>query len=328
MALLKKFIGDKAFYKTTLAVAVPIMVQNFITNFVSMLDNLMVGNLGTEQMSGVSIINQLIFVFSLALFGALSGAGIFTAQFYGKEDAEGIRHTVRYKIAITLLLLGAGILIFLLFDDALINLFLHESDGSGDIGLTLVYAKKYLKIILWGLLPFCISQIVSSTLRETGETVAPMVAGFIAVLTNCAFNWVLIFGKLGFPELGLEGAAYATFAARIFEVIFVSIYALFVDKRIPLMPKKLLRPGKIIAKDYIKYATPVVINETLWSFGYSMYAVVFGHMQDAADIVAAYSITGSQGMQSRLQKGLAGQLQRVNSPAFSRDRRKYRKVIS
>ena len=126
MSFLKKFVGDKAFYKMTLAVAVPIMIQNFITNFVSMLDNLMVGSLGTEQMSGISIVNQLIFVFSLAVFGALSGAGIFTAQFFGKNDNEGIRYTLRYKLMISLVLFTLAMLIFIFLDDTLINLYLHE----------------------------------------------------------------------------------------------------------------------------------------------------------------------------------------------------------
>ena len=139
---IKKFLGDKAFYKMVMTVAVPIMIQNFITNFVNMLDNLMIGRLGTEQMSGVSIVNQLIFIFGLAVFGALSGAGIFTAQFYGKDDNEGIRHTIRYKVIITLLIFVVATVVFLVFDDRLINLFLHESDSNGDIELTLSYAKQ------------------------------------------------------------------------------------------------------------------------------------------------------------------------------------------
>ena len=140
MSFIKKFVGDKAFYKMTLTVAVPIMIQNFITNFVSMLDNLMVGSLGTEQMSGVSIVNQLIFVFGLAVFGALSGAGIFTAQFYGKNDEDGIRYTLRYKLIISGIILVIALAVFSFFDDFLIRLYLHESDGAGNIELTLTFA--------------------------------------------------------------------------------------------------------------------------------------------------------------------------------------------
>ena len=119
-----KFIGDKAFYRMVLAIAVPIMIQNGITNFVSMLDNIMVGQVGTEQMSGVAIVNQLIFVYNLCIFGGLSGAGIFTAQYFGQEDAEGIRHTFRYKIWMGLILTILAIGIFLFAGGNLIQLYL------------------------------------------------------------------------------------------------------------------------------------------------------------------------------------------------------------
>ena len=95
-----KFIGDKAFYKMVLTVAVPIMIQNGITNFVGLLDNIMVGRVGTVQMSGVAIVNQLMMVFNLAIFGAISGAGIFGAQFFGCKDHKGVQHTFRFKIYI------------------------------------------------------------------------------------------------------------------------------------------------------------------------------------------------------------------------------------
>ena len=110
--LAKKFIGDKAFYKRVLAVSVPIMVQSGITNFVSLLDNIMVGRIGTEQMSGVAIVNQLLFVFYLCIFGGFAGAGIFTAQYYGAEDNEGIRHTFRYKMWMGLALFGIALVAF------------------------------------------------------------------------------------------------------------------------------------------------------------------------------------------------------------------------
>lgn len=293
MTFIKKFIGDKNFYKMTLAVAVPIMIQNFITNFVSMLDNLMVGSLGTEQMSGVSIVNQLFFVFNLAIFGALSGAGIFTSQFFGKNDNNGIRYTLRYKLIVSVILLAVAFGIFLLLDDFLINLYLHESDGSGDISITLNYAKEYLKVMLLGLVPFCIAQIFSSTLRETGETVAPMVAGFIAVATNCALNWVLIFGKLGAPALGVVGAATATVVSRYVECIVIIIYVIKKKKRFPYfkgalrsfsMPKKVFR-------DITFKGMPLLFNEFFWSLGMSLLSMAYSLY--GISVVAGYSISST-----------------------------------
>lgn len=133
---LKKFIGDKKFYAMVLAVALPIMLQNGITNFVSLLDNIMVGQVGTEQMSGVAIVNQLFFVFNLCIFGAVSGAGIFTAQFFGKNDEEGIRQTLRFKYLAGVVLTAVAVLVFVLLQTPLISLYLHDGSVEGDLELT------------------------------------------------------------------------------------------------------------------------------------------------------------------------------------------------
>ena len=123
---LKSYIGDRAFYKKTLAIALPMIIQNTVTNLVNLLDNLMVSWVGTEQMSGVSIVNQFIFVFNLARFGAISGAGIFTAQFNGRGDTEGVRNTMRIKLVLCLVCGVIGVLVLGCFSDGLINSFLHD----------------------------------------------------------------------------------------------------------------------------------------------------------------------------------------------------------
>ncbi len=274
-------------------VTLPIMIQNLITNFVSLLDNLMVGSLGTEQMSSVSIVNQLLFIFNLAIFGALSGAGIFTAQFYGKKDNEGIRYTLRYKLGITLLIFVVGVVIFTTLDNKLISLYLHESDGIGDIGITLGYAQSYLKVMLWGLLPFCIAQIFSSTLRETGETVMPMVAGFIAVVVNCCFNWVLIFGKLGAPALGVVGAAIATVISRYSECLFLIIYTICKKKRFPYLKgafRSMYIPVKTFKLITIK-GMPLLFNECFWSMGMSLLNMAYSLY--GISVVAGTSISST-----------------------------------
>lgn len=139
---IKKFIGTKDFYKSVLILVLPVIIQNGISNFVNLLDNVMVGSLGTEPFSGVAIVNQLIFVYQLMLFGGISGAGIFTAQYFGRGDDEGVRHTFRFKVytAIVLTILGISVLWF--FREELISAFLTE-DGSGcDIELAMGYGKN------------------------------------------------------------------------------------------------------------------------------------------------------------------------------------------
>ena len=207
MINVKRWVGSRAFYRTLLAVMIPILIQNGITNFINLLDNVMVGQVGTEQMSGVSIVNQLIFVFNLCVFGAISGAGIFGAQFYGKGDHDGVRYTFRFKLIVALALYVLATLILLCFGEELIGFYLHEGSETGDLALTLESAKAYLSILLVGLLPFTVTQIYASTLREIGHTVPPMAAGIAGVLVNLTLNYVLIFGKLGAPAMGVSGAA-------------------------------------------------------------------------------------------------------------------------
>jgi putative MATE family efflux protein len=212
---MKHLIGDKRFYANVLKVAVPIMIQNGISNFVSLLDNIMIGQVGTEQMSGIAIVNQLMFVFYLGIFGALSAAGIFSAQFYGKGDHEGVRHAMRFKLYVSVVLVVLGIVAFLRYGDQLILLYLHDEGGTTQsLDAALRYGREYLAVMLIGLMPFGIEEAYASTLRECGETRLPMLAGIIAVFVNLGFNYLLIFGKFGFPELGVTGAAIATVISR------------------------------------------------------------------------------------------------------------------
>ena len=214
MNIRKKLIGDRAFYGKVLGVTVPIMIQNGITNFVGLLDNIMVGRIGTEQMSGIAIVNQLLMVFNLAIFGAISGVGIFSAQFFGCGNHPGVRHTLRFKIYVCLGILVLGTLVLVAGGEQLIMLYLHGEGNDQALQATLEYGKEYLWVMLAGLLPFVIEEVYASTLREGGETKVPMIAGVVAVLVNLTLNYLLIFGKFGFPRLGVVGAAIATVISR------------------------------------------------------------------------------------------------------------------
>lgn len=265
---MRKLIGDKAFYKMVCTMALPLIFQNFITNFVSFLDNIMVGQVGTEQMSGVAIIGNMIFVFYLALFGGYAGAGIFSAQYYGKNDHKSVGDTMRYKLYLGILITTVATVLFIAFDEQLIRLFLSNSgDDVGDIEATLGYARQYLKIMLAGMLPYAISQVYATTLRETGNTVLPMTAGIIAVLTNLVFNYILIFGHFGAKAMGVGGAAIATVISRFVELaILVLATHLRSDKHrfIKGFYRKLSIPSELIRKITVK-GMPLLFNEIMWS---------------------------------------------------------------
>lgn len=266
---LRSFIGTKEFYKMALAVAIPIMVQNGVTQFVSVLDNLMVGRLGTEEMSGVAIANQMLFIYNLAIFGGLSGAGIFGAQFAGKGDNEGIRSVFRFKIYIAAAVFVVGLFVIGNYNESIIKLFLHEGSDSGDLELTLKYGMEYTEVLLWGLAPFAVSQMYATTLRETGETVRPMIASIAAVITNLTLNYILIYGKFGAPALGVRGAAIATVISRFVELAVIATWAHTHTDKAPFFKGayRSLKLPPALALKIAKQGLPLLINEIMWSGG-------------------------------------------------------------
>lgn len=288
-----RFIGDKAFYKMVLLIAVPIMIQNGITNFVGLLDNIMIGQIGTEQMSGVAIVNQLLFVYNLCLFGAVSGAGIFTAQYFGQKNHEGIRQTVRFKFWIVSLITLVTVLLFLFAGDSLIAFYL-QGDGTAESAAdTLRFGRQYLAIMLPGLIPFALMQVYSSTLRECGQTLLPMKAGVTAVFVNLILNYILIYGKLGMPVLGVQGAAIATVASRVVEASIVLIHTHRHREENPFVKglyTTLKVPMNLTAKIIIK-GTPLLLNETLWGAGMAMLTQCYSVR--GLNVIAALNISNT-----------------------------------
>lgn len=284
---MRKFIGDKAFYRRVLLITLPILVQNIITNFVSLLDNIMVGLVGTEEMSGVAIINQLVFVYNLFVFGAISGAGIFTAQFYGKKDDEGVRQTFRVKLILVTVITLLTECLFWFYGDSLIWLFLHEGKENIDINKTFECARQYLHVIMIGLPPFAFMSSYSDTLRSTGKTVLPMQASIVSVVVNMALNYVLIFGKLGAPKLGVVGAAAATVAARYVEGIIVVLATHLKAKEHPFIQGayRHFRISGHLMLSIVQKGFPLMANEVLWAVGMT-------------GIMQAYSLRGLEAVSS------------------------------
>lgn len=267
--MFNKLIGDKRFYRHVFTLMIPILIQNGITNFVNMLDNLMVGQVGQTEMIGVSVANQLIFVFNLCIFGAVSGAGIFGAQFVGSGDVKGLRDSFRFKILFCSALTVGVIFLFFFGGDFLINLYLKGEGSADDAALSFTAGRNYLNVMLIGLLPASLVQCYSSTLREEGKTMPPMIAGLIAVVVNLVFNYILIFGHFGAPKLGVMGAAIATVFSRFVELAIVSfwthrykeenkfIVGAFRSFSVPFdLVKKITQKG-----------LPLMLNETMWAAG-------------------------------------------------------------
>lgn len=270
-------VGDRAFYKAVLSIVTPIIVQNAITNFVSLLDNVMVGQVGTVQMSGVAIANTLLFVYTLCIFGAISGAGIFGAQFAGAGDHEGVRASFRYKILVSALLLMLALVVFIWLGEPLIRLYLTDPSDPQATQATLQHGLAYLRIMLWGLLPLTLSTCYAGTLRETGETILPMVASIAAVLTNLCGNYVLIFGHFGFPALGVEGAAIATVISRYVELAVILLTVHRHPDRFPAFcgAWRTMKIPRRLFVDITLKGMPLLVNECFWSTGQAFLAQLY-----------------------------------------------------
>ena len=284
---------DRKFIRKTLVIALPIMLQNGVTNFVNMLDNIMVGRIGTDPMTGVSIVNQLLFVWMLCIFGGLSGIGIFTAQYYGKGDEDGVRYTFRLQILLAGLLTVLGVLVLKFFDQDLIRLYLHADSGGGDPAATMANALRYLTIMFLGLLPFSLAQVYGTVLRSTGETVTPMRASLLAVAVNLVGNYILIYGKFGAPALGVAGAAIATVISRFVEVIFLIVKVHGNTWKFGFIRgafATLFVPSRLIRECTIK-GLPLLINEFLWSAGLARTGQL--HSIRGLSVVSAFTISST-----------------------------------
>ena len=280
-------------YKKVFTLAIRMMIQNGITNPVGLVDNIMVGSLGTENMTAVSIVGQLIFVFNLAVFGGLSGPGIYGAQYYGHGDEEGVKNIFRLKWWIALFCILSGIAVFIFAGTALIKRYLTGEGNDIDPELTLGYAKQYLDIMLISFFPFAITQVYASSLRETGESVKPMIAGIMSVLTDVVLNYLLIYGKFGCPKLGVRGAAIATVIARFVELSVVIIWSHAksdIHTFLKGVYKTVKIPGEVVKKVLIK-SYPIFFNEFFWAGGIAMLTQVYSRR--GLDVVAGLNISNA-----------------------------------
>lgn len=279
-------------------ILVPVIIQNTVTNAVSLLDNVMVGRVGTLEMSAVAIVNQLLFVFNLCIFGGLAGAGIFVVQFYGAQNDEGMRSCFRVKLLLGGAMLLAAYGIFLTVPKELIATYLAADTPPAEAEATMGFAMNYFRIMLIGLLPYTVSQVYGTTLREVGETKLPMLASVTSIFVNIFFNYILIFGNEGlsvlpFGPMGVSGAAIATVLSRFTECSMILLFfskskrrfsfidGLYGDFRIPAR----------LGRNIMKKDAPLLINEFLWSLGQAVLMQTYSVR--GLEVVAATNISST-----------------------------------
>ena len=289
MSKLKSLIGTKKFYKTVIAIALPVMLQQGITSFVSILDNLMVGQLDTISFDAVAIVNQILFIINIALVGGLAGPGIYISQYLGANDEDGMRRSFRVKMLFALVILTIGILVYSIFGRQLIgSFFLNDPNAT----LKVEKGLEYLFYMIIGLIPLAIVQLYGTSLRETGHTRIPMVCGIIAILTNLVGNYILIFGHFGAPALGVTGAAIATVFARVVEATILVIISH--AKKFPFCHKVFngFAIGKKLLFTITKKGSFLLLNEVLWSLAMTVLVMAYT-IRGEDGVVSAYTIAST-----------------------------------
>lgn len=288
---MKKLIGSKQFYKMLLVIVVPIILQQFITQFVSLLDNLMIGQIGDSEMTGVSLGNQLLFVYNLGVFGSLAGASIFASQYFGSGNKKGYQEAVRFKWLMGIILFVISTIIFIFLHEPLLKAFITAND-TDNTNPEIVYnsGRTYLMIMLIGNLPFVIKEIYAGSLREMKETFFPMLSGVVAIVVNLVFNYLLIFGHFGLPEMGVAGAAIATVLSRFVEMILVIVYThLKKDKFsyfVGIYKRVLVKMSSV--KTFLPRSILLLTNEIFWSVGLTL--ILQSYSIRGLDIVASFNI--------------------------------------
>lgn len=281
---LKKYFGDKAFFKSTLLIAVPLMMQQLVSTAVNLLDNLMIGQLGDHALAGVAAVNRYFMIALFGTMGILAAASVFMAQFYGSNDDEHMEETFRYSLISSSLVMSFFIIIALIFPNQIIRFFV-DSDLVVEQGL------QYIFISALSFIPTMFTMAIASAMRATGDTKAPLIASVISMLTNLVFNYILIYGHFGFPALGVYGAALGTLAARIVELLIVS-YALrkgYYRFKSPI--SHLFKISKTLTKAITFKALPLSLNEIGYAAGMALLLRFYGTR--GADVISGYSITAT-----------------------------------
>jgi putative MATE family efflux protein len=281
---MKKILADRTFYKRVLLVTFPIILQQLLTSSVQLADNLMVGTLGELAIGSVSVVNQMYFVVIIVTFGAMGGAGIYSAQYFGSKQYDQLKQTFRFKLLIAFFLSITAILIFTVFGEFFIGLFT-------DNPITIQWGLDYLNIAKWVMIPMTLSTAISSTFREIGITKPLLKISILAILSNVVLNYLLIFGHFGFPRLGIEGAAIATLVSRTIEFIFLFVLLAWRGKVFNTHLLDVFKINKVLLKVIFITAIPLVINEFLFSFGQTMFIQSYSTRGDNA--LAAINITNA-----------------------------------
>ncbi|MBC6003543.1 MATE family efflux transporter [Paeniclostridium sp. NSJ-45] len=272
---------DSSFYKSIFSISLPIATQNLITFAISMVDTIMLGRLGEISLSASAIGNNIFFILAVIIFGVGSASSVMGAQYFGKKDIKSIHKIMAIMYRICLLLAIFFTFISFFFSKQLISIFTDDK-------LVIVEGATYLRIISLGYILYALTSCTITILRSVKTIKISLLVYSVALVVNIFLNWVLIFGNLGFPSLGVAGAAIATVLSRCSEILVILIFMSKFESKIKFKFKHLKLLDKVMFKDFIKVSTPIILNEFFWAIGSSMICIIVARM--GTNVVAANSI--------------------------------------
>lgn len=275
------FVKEKSFYKLILSIAVPVVLQNMITIGVNIMDTLMLGNYGEIQLSASSLANEFINIYHIMCMGMSMGAAVLTAQYYGAGNNPSLKKIVTIVLRMGLVIAATFTVVTLLFPEELMRLYTPD-EAVIEKGV-LYFRISAVTYVLLG-----VSLILTNILRTVHQVRFPLVLSIVTFFVNVFFNWVFIYGRLGAPEMQIEGAALGTVIARLVECGSLVTYFFVFDKRIGYRIKDLFMKCGDHVRVYITYAIPVMVSDTLLALGNSAVSIIMGHI--GASFVAANSI--------------------------------------
>lgn len=277
-------IESRTLYERLFSLALPIALQNIISFSVGLADNVMVGSLGELAISGVYLCNQIQVMLQMLMNGIGTALLVLAAQYWGKKDKDSVKCIIGIAIKGAILCSVLFFIVLFCFPEQILSLY------SNDIHV-IEEAVKYLKIICFSYLFFSISSVLIAALRSIDTVNLGLYVSIIGFALNVSLNWILIFGKLGAPALGVQGAAIATLITRIVECIIVVVYILFIDKKLQFKIKDLLRHNQILLKDYMKYGFPIIMGDIIWGLNLTVQGAIVGRLGPSS--IAAVSIANT-----------------------------------
>ncbi len=264
-------VKEKAFYRTIFAIALPAAFHGLISFLVVLADNMMVSDLGTPQLAGVSLTNSMTALFTAAVSGIVSGSGVLISQYWGKKDTARIKQVFSVVTILVMALSACVTILVRSFPTVFLGLLTDKADA-------IEAALPYVTFVCFSYIPFALSSALVGMLRAVEVVKVTLYVAIMSLVVNVGLNYVLIYGHFGFPALGVKGAAIATVIARIAELAVVWLYAFKIQRAIDIRPQELLKPGKGMWLDYMKYGLPVGIGDAQWALVGVLKATIIGHL--------------------------------------------------